>query len=64
MVHANLIVNCPVTPENISYAHQLYDENFAGLGGKKSEKNRASGNQLFLNTKRFGTNKQVCDTNG
>ena len=34
MVHANLIDNCPVTPENISHAHQLFGENLAGLREK------------------------------
>ena len=31
MLHANLITNCPVTPENISDAHQLFGEDLAGL---------------------------------
>ena len=34
MVHDNLIANSPVTPENISHAHQLFGENLAGLGRK------------------------------
>jgi len=34
MVFANLIANCPVTPENISHAHKLVGENLAGLRGK------------------------------
>ena len=34
MVHINLIANCPVTPENISHAHQLFGENLAGWWGK------------------------------
>ena len=34
MVHAYLIANCPVTPENISHAHKLFGENLAGLRGK------------------------------
>ena len=38
MVHTNLIVNCPVIPQDISHAHQLFGENLAGLRGKQSEK--------------------------
>ena len=34
MVNGYLIVNCPVTPENISHAHQLFGENLTGLKGK------------------------------
>ena len=34
MVHANLIANSPMTAGNISHAHQLFDENLAGLRGK------------------------------
>ena len=34
MVCANLIANCPVTPENISHAHKLFSEKLAGLIGK------------------------------
>ena len=38
MVCANLIANCPVTPENISRTHQLFCENLAGLRGKTVRK--------------------------
>ena len=60
MIHANLILNCPVTLENIYDAH--FVNIWQDLGGKQSEKTRASGNELCPNTKRFNTNEQVCDT--
>ena len=41
MVHANLIANCPVTPENISHAHKLFGENLAGLRGKAVQKEQS-----------------------
>ena len=34
MIHANLIANSPVTPENITDAHELFGEHLAGLMGK------------------------------
>ena len=34
MVHANLMVNCPVTPENVTLTHKLFEENVKGLRGK------------------------------
>ena len=34
MIPANLNVNCPMTPENISCAHQLFGKKFAGMRGK------------------------------
>ena len=34
MVHLNLIAKCPVTPEIISHAHQLFAENLAVVSGK------------------------------
>ena len=34
MVHANLIANYSVTPENISHTHKLFGENLSGLRGK------------------------------
>ena len=41
MVNANLIANCPVTPENISHTHQLFGENLAGLRGKIVQKKQS-----------------------
>ena len=38
MVCANLIADCPVTPEHISHTHQLLGENLAGLRGKSVQK--------------------------
>ena len=38
MVHANLIANCSVTPENISNTHKLFGENLARLRGKTVQK--------------------------
>ena len=34
MEHANLIVKCPVIPENISHAYELFGKKLAGLRGK------------------------------
>ena len=38
MVSANSVTNCPVTPENISSAHQFFDENLAGIREKTVQK--------------------------
>ena len=46
IVHVNLIVNCPMTTENISHTHQLCGENLARFRGKQCAKNRASGNGI------------------
>ena len=58
MVHANLIANFSVTPENISHAHKLFGKNLRGLKRKNSlQKIRASGNGLCPNIKGCETNE-------
>ena len=34
MVHANLIANSPLIPENVTHGHKLVGENVKGLRGK------------------------------
>ena len=58
MICANLIANCPVTPENISHAHQLFGENLAGLRGKTVQKKFK---QVVRNYVRFSPDEQVCN---
>ena len=41
MVQANLIANCPVTPENIFHPHKLFGENLAVLRGKTVQKKQS-----------------------
>ena len=41
MVHANLIANCPMTPENISHAHQPLVKTWQNLGEKQSAESQS-----------------------